>query len=133
MIGPLGGIDPGLLGRFRAAGVQIQWRDAPPAGRSKKSAATALPQIAHLNDEEARVDRRAAEQWFVDAGPLGALVLLLEIDRRALPVQLVSREAGEVPGFDQGAIEARWGPPSEGAPVGPTMKDLIGLARYALA
>jgi hypothetical protein len=130
MTHPLEGVDPGLLGRFRTAGGHIQWR--PVAVVRRKKSAGPAQRIAHLNDEETRVETRGASPWIVGAGPLGALVLLLEIDRRAEPVQLVSRNAGEVTGFDQGAIEARWPPVAEPGLVGPTIRDLVGLARYAL-
>ncbi|MGP8078221.1 MAG: hypothetical protein ACLQD8_06735 [Thermoplasmata archaeon] len=126
-------IDPGLLARFRDAGGRIAWRPAPkgvprPAGRTAR--------LAHLHEEEARV-----EQWArgsragvaVDSGPLGALVLLLEIDRRGPPRALGAQEAGRDPAFAGGAIVAVWG--EEAAPTDslPRFQDLVELARYALA
>ncbi len=123
-------IDAGLLARFRAAGPRITWRPAtdgprPPRGRSAR--------IAHLHDEEARIEswgRAPTGGLEVESGPLGALVVLLESDRRGSLPSVASREAGADPGFPQGALRAVWG----GAPVpgGPTVRDLVDLARYAL-
>jgi len=126
-------VDPGLLGRFRQAGRQIAWRPAPrgrrPAGRKAR--------IAHLHDEEARV-----EEWgtarrrgvAVDSGPVGALVLLLEMDRRGVATHLGAENAGRDAAFPSGAIVAGWGEdvavPTDSRP---TVEDLIELARYALA
>jgi hypothetical protein len=125
-------IDPGLLARFRAAGAKISWR--PAEGRATRSPRRTT-RIAHLNDEDARVEawgRPSAGGLEVDAGPLGALVLLLEADQRGSLPRLESRNAGVDPGFAQGAIRASWG---KSAPVvpGPTIPDLVELARYALA
>jgi hypothetical protein len=122
-------LDAGLLGRFRAAGASIAWR-ASPDRRRRGSA-----RIAHLNDEEARVEEDrsgGARTVRVDSGPVGALVLLLEFDRAGLPSSLRAIDAGGRVGFPQGAIEARWG---GAAPAGPALPwaDLVELARYALA
>lgn len=125
--------DPGLLARFRDAGAKIAWRPAPaapkrPAGRRAR--------IAHLHDEEARVETWGPDDRgtvAVDSGPLGALVLLLEIDRRGAPRTLGAQEAGRDPAFPGGAIVAAWGderPPSDSRP---RPADLVELARYALA
>ncbi len=126
-------IDPGLLARYREAGGKIAWRAAPkgarrPPGRTAR--------IAHLHDEEARVEtwgtaRRAGIA--VESGPVGALVLLLEIDRRGLPSALGSANAGRDPAFPAGAIVAAWGPRTVPADARPRLQDLIELARYALA
>ncbi len=120
-------IDIGLLRRYRDAGAKIAWR---PAGGA------AHTEIAHLNDEEARVERTARGRRArvrVDAGPLGALVVLLEADRRGLPERLGAEEAGRDAAFPAGTIVAGWG----GAPVPtdarPKFGDLVELARYALA
>jgi hypothetical protein len=132
-------IDDGLLDRFRAAGGRIAWRPvatvAPTRGRRR---ATTPPKmrIAHLHDEEARVQENGAAKAasvVVDSGPVGALVLLLEIDRRGAPTLLTTHEAGRVPGFSQGAIEARWGGRSAAASTALPVRDLVELARYALA
>jgi hypothetical protein len=133
-------IDPGLAERFRAAAAQIQWRepDGPPPGRAKSNA-KAPPRrrvrIAHLNDEEARVEAdetKSSSTWVVDSGPVGALVLLLEVQRRGPPARLAPRDADPSGPFPMGAIEACWEP---AGPVGPyelPAGDLILLARYAL-
>jgi len=128
-----GTVGAGLLQRFRSAGAEIQWRDAAPAGRARRAGrASEHVRIAHLHDEEARVLERADGSLVVDSGPVGALVLLLEIDRRGPPSLLRARDAGAEPGFGQGAVEARWG--TAEAVEGPTLPiaDLVGLARYAL-
>jgi hypothetical protein len=125
-------VDPGLLARFRDAGREVQWRDPPRTGRRTRGHAV---RIAHLHDEEARV-----ETWgdardggvAADAGPVGALVLLLEIDRRGPASALGASEAGRDPSFPSGSLVAGWG----SAPVPhdsvPRVRDLIELARYAL-
>ena len=130
-------IDPGLLGRFRLAGDRIAWRAVPggtPERAGRRSGATAVVRIAHLHDEEARVEetaRAGRRRIVVDSGPVGALVLLLEADRRGPPSRLVARAAGELPAFTQGAIEAEWGGAPPSAP-GLPLTDLVSLARYAL-
>ena len=126
-------IDPGLLARYRAAGEKIAWRTVPRRGRGHLERRV---RIAHLHDEEARVEewgRGTRGHVAVDSGPLGALVLLLEIDRRGPPATLGARESGRDPAFPTGAIEAAWG----GEPVPfdsrPRFEDLVELARYALS
>lgn len=126
-------IDPGLLARYREAGGKIAWRPAPkggerPAGRRGR--------IAHLNDEDARIEEWGREPRVgvaVDPGPLGALVLLLEIDRRGLPEALGAQEAGRDPAFPSGAIVAAWGDERVPTDSRPRLEDLVELARYALA
>lgn len=135
MSGPSAGlaIDAGLLARYREAGRKIAWRPAPkrarrPAGRTAR--------IAHLNDEDARV-----EEWgtakragiAVDSGPVGALVLLLEIDRRGPPTVLGAENAGRDAAFPSGAIVAAWGEVTVPTDSRPRVQDLVELARYALA
>ena len=126
-------IDAGLLARFRAAGAQIAWRDAPadPAVGKRRRA-----RIAHLNEEEARVEtwgRAPRGGVAVGSGPLGALVILLEADRRCRSPVLGAHEAGREPAFPGGALVAAW----DGSPVptdaAPRLADLVELARYALA
>lgn len=126
-------VDTGLLERFRRAGEEIQWRKAP-AGRAAGGGRTV--RIAHLHDEEARIEvsgRGHRVRAAVDSGPVGALLLLLEMDRRGLPTALGAAEAGRDPAFPSGAIVAAWG--SRGVPEDsrPQLADLVELARYALA
>jgi hypothetical protein len=126
-------IDPGLLVRYRAAGQKIAWRDAPSGA---KRPAGPRARIAHLHDEEARVEEWAqgtAVRLTVDSGPLGALVLLLEIDRRGSPTALGAQEAGRSPAFPSGAIVAAWGGARVPEDSRPGLDDLVELARYALA
>jgi hypothetical protein len=128
------GIDAGLLGRFRAAGAKIAWREAvsPKGGRST----TGTARTAHLNDEEARVEERdegGASVLTVESGPVGALVLLLQWEARGEPNRLVTHEAGELPAFPGGALEARWTPGSPERVLAFPLADVVGLARYALA
>jgi hypothetical protein len=132
-------IDDGLLDRFRAAGDRIAWRPvatvAPTRGRHRAASPPKM-RIAHLHDEEARVQEDGAVRAasvVVDSGPVGALVLVLEIDRRGAPTILTTHQAGRIPGFAQGAIEARWGGRSTVAKPTLPMRDLVELARYALA
>jgi hypothetical protein len=141
-------IDAGLLDRFRAAGAQIAWREASPpgrgasakpAGRARKAGRApggAPRRIAHLNDEECTVEEHQVgptTSIVVDSGPVGALVLLLELERRGPPALLATHEADPSTPFPSGAIEARWddgrSTPDYSLPLG----DLILLARYALA
>lgn len=126
-------IDPGLLARYRDAGSRIAWRAAP---KGAKRPAGHRARIAHLNDEEARV-----EQWgtghrvgiAVDSGPVGALVLLLEIDRRGPATALGAEDAGRDAAFPSGAIFAAWGEVTVPTDTRPRLEDLVELARYALA
>jgi len=132
-------VDPGLMQRFRAAGAQVTWRPAndPPPPRASKSrkGGVAGRRIARLHEEEALVEETPsarAPTLLVDSGPVGALVLLLEIDRRGRPTYLVARDARERKEFPNGAIEAGWGSePVAGKPPLP-LRDLVDLARYAL-
>jgi hypothetical protein len=125
-------VDPGLLSRFRSAGDRIAWRAA--SGRSRPRPVRRA-RIAHLHDEDARVEawgRAPRGGLEVDSGPLGALVLLLEADRRGVLPTLTAREAGVDRRFPQGAIAASWDVPAISGR-GPTVRDLVELARYALA
>lgn len=126
-------VDPGLLARYRAAGAKIVWRAAP---RGRTSTAGRRIRIAHLHDEEARVEvwgRGRSVRVTVDSGPLGALVLLLEADARGVPAALGAREAGRDPAFPSGSIVAAWGGLSVPNDSRPGLRDLVELARYALA
>jgi hypothetical protein len=92
--------------------------------------------IAHLNDEEARVEEwgsGARSAIAVDSGPVGALVILLEIDRRGPATSLGSADAGRDPAFSMGSIVAAWGDADVPTDSRPQLKDLVELARYALA
>ena len=126
------GIDPGLWARFRDAGGRIAWRAA--SGRTG-APDPGTARIAHLHDEEARVEahRHGADFTLtVDSGPVGALVLLLETGTRGPPRRWETIEAPSAPGFPGGALRGIWsrrGP--TGGPIGP--HDLVELARYALA
>jgi hypothetical protein len=128
--------DAGLWERFRVAGTKVQWRPIvgvpKPGGRKAKREA----RIAHLHDEEARVESEEGPSGILlrtDSGPVGALVLLLEIDRRGVPMRLEARAAGEAAGFAQGALEAEWVPGARPVPGSLPLADLVALARYALA
>jgi len=128
------GIDPGLLARFRTAAAGISWKAAPPskgrrAGRGKA-------RVAHLNDEEARVEDRSegtAQVLTVDSGPVGALVLVVRWADAGIPTRLVTHEAGELAAFPSGAIEARWESPAGSPQLALRLADVVALARYALA
>ncbi len=124
-------VDPGLLERFRAAGARIVWRPVPP---SRSARPVRRVRVAHLHDEDARVEswgRDPGGGVEVDSGPVGALVVLLEADRRRRLPSLASRDSGVDRAFPHGAIVATWGRPSSST--GPTVRDLVELARYALA
>jgi hypothetical protein len=131
-VGPLT-IDPGLLVRYRAAGQKIAWREASTAARRPTGPRA---RIAHLHDEEARVEveeRGPHVRVTVASGPVGALVLLLEVDRRGPPSALGAEEAGRNPAFPSGAIVAAWGGETVPDDSRPGLDDLVELARYALA
>jgi hypothetical protein len=130
------GVAPTLLARFRSAEPRIEWRPAGRRGAPPSRPGVTL-QIAHLFQEEARVLRSEHGESLelrVDAGPVGALVLLLEVDRRGAPRELASLGANVDPQFPGGAFVALWGErsgPAGSAPLRAT--DLVELARYALA
>jgi hypothetical protein len=118
-------IDPGLLRRLREAGGRLRW--APLPGGAAR--------LARLGDEEARAEVRDGPPGTVvevAAGPVGAVVLLLEADRRGPPSCLGSRNAGRSADFPDGSIFAAWGPAELPADARPTVRDLVELARYAL-
>jgi hypothetical protein len=126
-------MDAGLLTRFRDAEPKIVWRAGPKAPKRPRGHRV---RVAHLNDEEARVESWSAgpsSVFEVDSGPLGALVLLLEIDRRGLPSGLGARESGQNPAFPSGSIVAAWGKAVVPQDAKPRLADLVELARYALA
>jgi hypothetical protein len=125
-------VDPGLLDRFRAAGRAVAWRPAPKRAKRPRGR---VARIAHLNDEEARVETWGTDGEggvAVDSGPVGALVLLLEMDRRGLPDALGAAEASRDPAFPAGAIVAAWGSGPVPTDSQPRPRDLVELARYAL-
>ena len=127
------GIDDGLLRRLRDAGAAIAWQPAPQTGAGHPGPAARL---ARLREEEARVEVREQASGVlveVGAGPVGALVLLLEADRRGPPTELGSRNAGNAAGFPDGSLVASWGAGELRADARPTLRDLVALARYALA
>ncbi|MFZ0698932.1 MAG: hypothetical protein WAN74_01885 [Thermoplasmata archaeon] len=122
-------IDPRVIDRFRSAGRSIQWQavDSSEGGNHRT-------RIATLYEQSARVEERAtaaSREMVVDSGPVGALVLVLEVDRQGLPHALDPVAGGQIEGFPDGALRAVWktGPLP---PPGTTWKDVIDLARYAL-
>lgn len=126
-------IDEGLLRRFRRAGQAIVWtQDEGPRRRPRGT----VSRTARLGQETAQVEtveQRGARAVRVTSGPVGALVLLLEVDRRGPPTSLGSQNAGADPAFPDGSIVAAWGARELRADAHPTLHDLIELARYALA
>ncbi|MHB8351833.1 MAG: hypothetical protein ACYDFT_03950 [Thermoplasmata archaeon] len=62
--------------------------------------------------------------------PVGALVLLLEIDRTGRQPALRPVSADEDPSFPRGALEALWEVPGAASTL--PISDLIALARFAL-
>ncbi len=121
--------DDPLRPRLVAEEARIAWRPAPASPIGVRA------RIARLHDEEARIERRpkgrGAYSIVADSGPVGALVLLLEIDRADRLPSLSSLGAGEDDRFPQGALVATWpARRTATAPIG--IPDLIALARYAL-
>jgi hypothetical protein len=130
--GPALPIHPGLRARFRTAGAQIEWAptlhvpDRPTNHRRRR---------ARLREEEAHVEEWGSESAggvMVDSGPLGALVLMLALDRRGVPTAWGALHAGRDPAFPAGAIVAIWGPEIAPADDQPRFQDVVDLARYAL-
>jgi hypothetical protein len=125
-------LDEGLARRLRDAGAAIAWR---PSGKAVRARGGRTARVARLREEEATVVTREGPSGAtveVDAGPVGAVVLLLEADRRGLPSSLGSRNAKRGSSFPSGSIVAAWGGTELVADARPTVRDLVELARYAL-
>ncbi len=125
-------LEPAFARRLRTAGAAITWRAAP---RTRRPARGPSARLARLRDEEARVELRELDGEVtveVTAGPVGAVVLLLEVDRRGPPDRLGSRNGGATPAFPDGSIVAGWGVRELPSDATPTLRDLVELARYAL-
>jgi hypothetical protein len=125
-----------LWERLRAAGKEIEWTPVPVRGGRRRGAGAATPRMAQLHDEEARFELAETDGRAVavaSSGPVGALLLLLEMDRRGPPRHLRGRAASRTSGYPDGAIEAEWGSASveDGRPEVP-VEDLLALVRYAL-
>jgi hypothetical protein len=92
--------------------------------------------LAYYHDETARIEQRtvgSADVFVVTSGPVGALVLIGECTRRGVPTLLESRNAGDLPEFPEGAIEARWDSNARTRKLALPLRDVVELARYALA
>ncbi|MCI4364736.1 MAG: hypothetical protein L3K10_01535 [Thermoplasmata archaeon] len=125
-------VNPGLRSRFRSAGQRIEWTPAP---RSPPRPKTRRGRMARLRDEQARVEEWGSERdggVMVDSGPVGALVLLLALDRRGVPSALGAVHAGRDPAFPGGAIVAVWGAGPVPDDEHPRLDDVVELARFAL-
>ncbi len=125
-------VDDGLLARLREGYRAIVWTTVPSRRRGGGGRTV---REAHLHDETARVETWGAGDAggiAVTSGPVGALVLLLEIDRRGPPTALGARNAGSDASFPEGAIVATWTADGLAADSRPSLKDLVELARYAL-
>ncbi|MGA8276108.1 MAG: hypothetical protein WB852_07445 [Thermoplasmata archaeon] len=126
------GIHPGLRTRFLTAGERVAWKAmpaTPPRPPDRRG------RIALLREDEARVEEWGSETdggLMVDAGPLGALVLMLAVDRRGAPRALGAIHAGRDPAFPAGAIVAVWGDGAVPEDERPRPEDVVDLARYAL-
>ena len=140
-------IDPGLLERFIDAEQGIEWKPVEPPprpasergkrrGSGKKGRTDGGARLAYYHDETARVEQRSIgteDILLVTSGPVGALVLIGESRRRGLPTSLEARNAGDLPEFPEGAIEARWDPNAHTPHHAVLFADVVKLARYALA
>jgi hypothetical protein len=140
-------IDPGLLERFLDAEQGIEWKhvETPPRPvhsrtsrreTGAKAHSEARARLAYYHDETARIEERTVrteEVLTVTSGPVGALVLVGECARRGVPTSLESKEAGELPGYPEGAIEAHWDANSRSHKLTLPFRDVVELARYALA
>jgi hypothetical protein len=126
-------IDPGLLARFRKAGGEVRWRAVPPRTPRRAKEVQSV-RMAHLHDEEARVETRETDDEFeltVDSGPLGALLLVVEASNRGPPQELSQRESS--PAFRSGLLRAVWGSSDRPVKHAVPFADIVALARYALA
>ncbi len=124
-------VDPGLLERLKDAYSAIVWTEAAVDDRP----GTRNARTARLHDESARVETwesTRGDGLAVTSGPVGALVLLIEIDRRGAPNVLGARNAGKEALFPDGAIVATWGEEPVEIDTRPRLKDVVELARYAL-
>jgi hypothetical protein len=140
-------IDPGLLERFLDAEQGVEWKhlEPPPrpahsrrgrGGTGAKARTEAGARLAYYHDETARIEERTAgaeDVLTVTSGPVGALVLVGECARRGLPTSLESKNAGELPDYPEGAIEARWDANARSRKLTLPLRDVVELARYALA
>lgn len=140
-------VDPGLLERFLDAERSIEWKavERPPKraserrrrrGSGARGRAEEGARLAYYHDETARVEQRSVgteDVLLVTSGPVGALVLVGESHRRGLPSSLEARNAGDLPEFPEGAIEARWDPNVHVVHHTLPFADVVNLARYALA
>ncbi len=78
-------IHPGLRTRFVSAGERIAWT---PILTLESGPNVRRARVAHALEEEARVEEWGSEAdggVMVESSPLGALVLMLAVDRRGLP------------------------------------------------
>ena len=125
-----------LWERLRAAEKEIHWTPVAAPGGRRKGARSPTVRMAKLHDEEARFELEESDGRAValaSSGPVGALLLLLEMDRRGRPRHLRGRAAAKASGYPDGAIEAEWGTGTaeEARPEVP-IEDLLALVRYAL-
>jgi hypothetical protein len=123
------GVDDGLVRRIREAAGAIVWTTARARRRDRPA------RVARLGEEEARVEtvqRGRKVTVEVTSGPVGAVVLLMEADRRGTPSSLGARNARAGGAFPDGSIVAAWGGAEVPADSSPTVRDLVDLARYAL-
>ncbi|MGC2288670.1 MAG: hypothetical protein WA688_02275 [Thermoplasmata archaeon] len=139
-------IDAGLLERFLGAEQGVEWRPVPPSlppnrsrhsrgGTAARARTEAASRLAYYNDETARIEQRTGgseDVLTVTSGPVGALILVGECARRGLPTSLESRNAGDLPEFPDGAIEARWDGKARARRLALPFADVVTLARYAL-
>jgi hypothetical protein len=125
-------VHPGLRIRFRRAGQRIAWTPVIAPAHSPNDRRT---RTARLREDEARVEEWGSDLdggLMVDSGPLGALVLLLAMDRRGAPGSLGATRAGRNPSFPAGSIVAVWGGATAPEDERPRLEDIVDLARYAL-
>lgn len=119
-------VEPRLLERLRRAGRAVRWEGSGPDGGGR---------FAELHQERARVEERRAalgRELTVEAGPVGALVLLLEVDRTGRLPLLEVLGAGREPRFPDGALRATWdGIAREEEAASATWREVVELARYA--
>jgi hypothetical protein len=130
--GPSLPLHPGLRARFRSAGAKIEWT---PTVTGPDRPAERRRQQVRLHEDEAHIEEWGTESvggMMVDSAPLGALVLMLALDRRGVPTAWGATHAGRDPAFPEGAIVAIWGPGEAPADEQPRFEDVVDLARYAL-
>ncbi len=105
-------LDPDLVEKCRAYAQMLSLGEETEEALANRKGIVRRVRISHGEQWAIRTDLRSmfSERMFVDAKPLGAVLVLLEIAKRQMSprrlVVLTGDRAGE---YADGAIEAAWG------------------------